>query len=485
MRPTLQTRRQLNLRGRITRPARASPPMLPARPAAAPPPRRDRGAPTSWIVAGRLLRLLSVCATGLLALIGLLSVTRGTPIERLGAPASRGTFPAVGTPAFAQAVGLLSGAPLTPGHRVALLTDGDGTYPRLWADLRAARRSVTVQLYYGQPGAVADTMARILRDKAREGVPVLVVLDDFGFHPLARTWDDSLRAAGVRVTRLRDMRWYRLDRVAGRSHVRAVVVDGVVGYTGGFGLADYWLGDGRTPGQWRETNVRFEGPAVAQLQAAFTIAWAEAEGELLAGEPYFVPTARPDPNVSAGGAGVRAAVAFTTPTPGSTPAERLVALSIAGARRTLYVTNPYFLPDDDFRRFLVDAVARGVDVRVLTAGARTDIRSVRWASHWRYERLLRAGVRIYEYQPTMLHAKTLVADGTWAIVGSMNFDNRSLALNEESSLVILDRGVGGALDAMFRDDLRHAREIRLTEFLRRPFWHRVVEAGAALMSRIL
>jgi cardiolipin synthase len=328
-------------------------------------------------------------------------------------------------------------------------------------------------------------MARLLAAKAREGVPVLLVLDDFGFHPIARSWDDSLRAAGVRVARLRDMRWYKLDRVGGRSHVRAVVVDGVVGYTGGFGLADYWLGDGRTPGQWRETNVRFEGPAVAQLQAAFMSAWAEAEGQLLAGEPYFVPAARRDTAAPGRGAGVRAALAFTTPTPGSTPAERLLALSIAGARRTLYVTNPYFLPDDDFRRFLVDAAGRGVDVRVLTASTQTDIRSVYWASHWRYERLLRAGVRIYEYRPTMMHAKTLVADGEWGIVGSMNFDNRSLALNEESSLVVLDRGVGGALDAMFRDDLRFAREVRLAEFHRRPFWQRAVEAGAALLSRVL
>ena len=304
VRTAFPTRRQMNLRGRVTRPARASPPAAPA-PSAGP--ARDPGAPTPWIVAGRLLRFGLVLATGILALIGLLSVTRGTPIERLGAPAGAGTFPAVGTPAFAQAVGLLTGARLTPGNHVELLRDGDGTYPRLWADLRAARRSVTVQLYYGQPGAVADTMARILAAKAREGVPVLLVLDDFGFHPLARSWDDSLRAAGVRVARLREMRWYRLDRVGGRSHVRAVVVDGVVGYTGGFGLADYWLGDGRTPGQWRETNVRFEGPAVAQLQAAFMTAWAEAEGQLLAGEPWFAAPTRRDTAAAAGGAGVRAA----------------------------------------------------------------------------------------------------------------------------------------------------------------------------------
>ena len=440
----------------------------------------DPGRATPALVARRLARLAATLVTILFAVIGILGVTRGTPIERVGVLGTRGAFPAVGTPAFAQAVGLYTGAALTTGNRVELLADGDGTYPRLWADLRAARRSITVQLYFGKASTVADTMATVLSAKAREGVPVLVVLDDFGHGPLARSWDDSLRAAGARVERLREMRWYALDRLGGRSHVRAIVVDGVVGYTGGFGLADYWLGDGHSPGHWRETNARFTGPAVAQLQAAFMTAWAEATGELLAGDAFFPP---PPPEPAADG--VRAALVLTTPTPGSTAAERLLALSIAGARRTLYVSNAYFLPDDDFRRFLAEAARRGVDVRVLTAGPATDIKSVYWASHWRYERLLRAGVRIYEYRPSMMHAKTLVADGEWGLVGSMNFDNRSLALNTESNLAVLDRRVGAALDAMFLDDLRWAREIRLDAFARRPLWHRAVEGGAALLSRVL
>jgi cardiolipin synthase A/B len=448
------------------------------------PRRTGRGRPPPAEVARRLARVVATFAVVVFALIGLLSVTRGTPIERVGVLGARGEFPAIGTPEFAQAVGLYAGAPLTPGNRVEVLTDGDGTYPRLWADLRAAYRSVTVQLYYGQPGTVADTMADVLSAKARQGVPVLVVLDDFGHSPLPRDWDDSLRAAGARVVRLREMRWYTLDRLGSRSHVRAVVVDGVVGYTGGFGLADYWLGDGRSAGRWRETNARFTGPAVAQLQAAFMTAWAEATGELLAGDTFFPPATRDSTGAATGGS-TRAALVFTAPTPGSTPAERLLALSIAGARRTLYISNSYFLPDDDFRRFLVDAARRGVDVRVLTAGPATDIRSVYWASHWRYEPLLRAGVRIYEYRPSMMHAKTLVADGEWALVGSMNFDNRSLALNAESNLVALDRRVGAALDSLFVEDLRHAREVRLAEFTRRPLWQRAVEAGAALMSRVL
>ena len=450
--------------------------------------------PRNAVSPKRLAKRLGVAALGLatllLALVGALTVTRGTPVERLRAPAG-GVVPAVGDPAFARTVALYTGAPLAPGHAVEVLTDGDGTYPRLWADLRSAGRLIAVQLYFAQPGAVADTMARVLAERARAGVRVLVVLDAFGSQNLPPSWFDTLRTAGAEVVKLRRMRWYKLDRATRRSHVRAIIVDGAVGYAGGFGLADYWRGDGRTPGEWRETNVRFRGPAVAQLQAAFAAAWAEVTGELLVGDGVYPHAASGAAGVAADGTArseagsVRAALLHTAPPAGSTPAERFLALSIAGARRTLYVTNAYFLPDDDFRRFLCDAAARGVDVRVLTAGARTDIETVYYASRARYAELLGCGVRLYEYRPAMMHAKTLVADGLWSAVGSMNFDNRSLALNDEATLVALDPRVGSTLDSLFRADLRYADEITAPAFARRPWWERPLERGATLLSRVL
>ena len=431
-----------------------------------------------WRLAAGAAALVGVA----LMLIGALSVTRGTPVERvraLSADGRRAAAPAVASPLFARTMTLYTGAALAGGNAVEVLANGDGTYPPLWRDLRAARRSIAVQLYYARPGAVADTMAAVLAERARAGVRVLLVLDAFGSEPLSEGWRDSLRAAGVAVSELRRLRWYKLNRATSRSHVRAITIDGVIGYAGGFGLADYWLGDGHTDGEWRETNVRVRGPAVAELQAAFATAWAEATGELLTGE-FFFPPATLD---SAGPA--RAALLFTAPPKGSTPAERFLALSIAAARRTLYVTNAYFLPDDDFRRFLCAARARGVDVRVLTAGTRTDITSVYYASRYRYPTLLGCGVRLYEYQPAMVHAKTLVVDGLWSAVGSMNFDNRSLALNNEANLVALDATVGATLDSLFLDDLRYAREVTAPAFADRPWWHRPVEAGAALLSRVL
>ena len=216
-----------------------------------------------------------------------------------------------------------------------------------------------------------------------------------------------------------------------------------------------------------------------QLQAAFAAAWAEATGELITGALFF-PRSGFQPVGS-----THAALLFTAPTTGSTPAERFLALTISGARTSLYITNSYFVPDDDFRRLLEEAVKRGVDVRVLTVSTKTDVKTTWYAGRFRYEELLRKGVRIFEYQPTMLHSKTIVADGVWSSVGSMNFDNRSMAFNNESNLVVLDSRFGAQMDSVFLDDLRYSKEIKLDEFSRRSVWSKMLEAGASLLSRLL
>jgi cardiolipin synthase len=240
------------------------------------------------------------------------------------------------------------------------------------------------------------------------------------------------------------------------------------------------LGSGLHEDQWRESNVRFEGPSVLALQAAFAAAWVESSGELLVEDRFFPRGAfRVRPGTATAG------LLFTSTTTGSTAAERFLALSIAGSSRTLYIANSYFVPDDDFRDLLVAAAKRGVDVRVLTASEKTDVRVTWYAGRSRYEALLSGGVRVYEYQPSMMHAKTMVADGIWGTIGSMNFDNRSLAFNNETNLVVWDRDFGAVLDSTYHNDLRHAREIKLSEFTERPWTARLVELGASVFSRIL
>ncbi|MEO7083588.1 MAG: phospholipase D-like domain-containing protein [Gemmatimonadaceae bacterium] len=413
-----------------------------------------------------------------LALVGALTVTRGTPVSQVVTLSDSGP-PAIQDSLFERTFELFTGTHIFSGNTVEQALNGIGTYPKLWKDLRSAQRSITVQMYYSMPGAVADTMATILEERARAKVRVLLIIDAFGSQHMSRAWVKSMRDAGVEVARFRELRWLTIHDAGDRSHVRVVVVDGRIGYTGGFGLADYWLGDGHHNNQWRESNVRFEGPAVMELQAAFAAAWAESTGELLTG-PLFFPRSGFQPAGT-----THAGLLFTAPTTGSTPAERFLALTISGARKTLYIANSYFVPDDDFRDLLERAVNRGVDVRVLTVSNKTDVKTTWYAGRYRYEELLRDGVKIYEYQPTMLHSKTIVADGMWSSVGSMNFDNRSMAFNNESNLVVLDSAFGASMDSVFLDDLRYSTQISLPEFKKRSVLSKFLEMCAAAFERVL
>lgn len=414
-----------------------------------------------------------------LMLIGILSVTRGATVRTVIAAGDKGGPPEVSDPLFLRTIELFTGTHIEDGNRVEIMLNGEGTYPRLWKDIASAKHTITVQMYYSQPGAVADTMAKYLEERARAGVRVLVLMDAFGSQPLPKEWVDGLTKSGVEFAWLRPLKWYTLQKAAQRSHVRVVVVDGRVGYTGGFGLADYWLGDGRHDGQWRESNVRFMGPTVAALQAAFASGWAETRGELLTGDVFFPPAAFEDKGT------VKAGLMHSLPTIGSTPAERLYALTIAGARKTLYVSNSYFVPNVDFCQLLINAAKRGVDVRILTVGPATDVKSTWYAGRALYENLLEGGVKIYEYKPTMMHAKTIVVDGVWSSMGSMNFDNRSIAFNNESQILALDSTIGKQMDDIFMEDLKYSDEVKLETFRKRPWTGKVLEWGAQQMRRVL
>jgi cardiolipin synthase len=417
---------------------------------------------------------------GAVALIGILDIVRVTPVKTVRALGDADP-PAVSDPRFLETVELLSRTNFQPGHQVEVMMSGDETYPCLWDDLRSAKQSITIQQYFCKPGRMADTLKEILIERANAGVTVYFLYDSFG-STLPGAYFSEMHRAGVRTAALRPVKASRLNTVHHRSHVRVVVVDGRVGYTGGFGIDDKWFGNGRQTNQWRDTNARFTGPAVHQLQAIFVACWAEATSELLTG-PLVFPDAGSALDV--GDDGVLAAVLHATPSVGSTEAERFFALSVAGARKTLYITNSYFVPARNLRRLIADAARRGVDTRVLTAGEDTDVKATLYAGRARYHQLLAAGVRIYEYRPTMMHAKTLVVDGAWVAVGSMNADNRSLTFNEEVNLLALDSRLGTLLDRMFFDDLQHADEVTLETFKKRPWRRRILERAAYAGWRVL
>jgi cardiolipin synthase A/B len=411
----------------------------------------------------------------ILAWIGFLHLTRGTAVRHVRGITSDVPI-GVGEPEFPVAVTMLTGASLAPGHRIEVMLDGDGTYDRLWQDLRSARQAITLQLYYGSPGRMARTLGEILRERAAAVVRVFLLYDAFGTADIPAGEVEALRAAGVQVEPFRPLGLSTLHLAQHRSHVRGIIVDGRIGWTGGFGIDDKWFGDGLTNGAWRETNVRFEGPAVRQLQAAFAAAWAEATGVLYVGRATLAP---------ADGGAATAGLLYAAPTHGSTSAERFMALSIGSARKTLYITNAYFAPDSNFVELLTAAARRGVDVRILTAGPRTDVNIVRLAGRANYAALLAAGVRIYEWLPTTLHAKTFVVDGAWSTIGSINFDNRSMALNDEGTLMVLDREVGGQMDRIFLADLQHAEDITAAAFAQRSWLNRLAEWSANWLRRVL
>ena len=413
------------------------------------------------------------------ALIGFISVTRGTPVKHVQSPGDPSGPPAPSDSMFLSTLDLLTGMHLTQGNAIEVMINGDQTYPKVWNDLRSAKRSLTLQMYYAQPGQVADTMKKIVIERARAGVKVLFLNDAFGAQNLPEQYWDDMKAAGVRVATFRPVKWYDLHKAAFRSHIRVIVVDGSVAYTGGFGLDDKWLGDGRHKDQWRDSNVRFRGPSVMALQATFAAGWAEATGELLTGDLFFPPKELKHDGTQL------ATVLHTAPTVGSTAAERYLALSIASARKSLYVSNSYFVPDDDFRRLLIAAAKRGVDVRILTTSAETDVKTTWRAGRAHYEQLLGGGVRVYEYQPVMMHAKSIVVDGVWGGVGTMNFDNRSMVFNDESMLVALDATFGRQLDEIFMEDLKFSKEMKLEEFRKRPWSEKAMEQAAVLLSRLL
>jgi cardiolipin synthase len=355
-------------------------------------------------------------------------------------------------PAFTATMEAHTGSPIVGGNRIDVLLNGDQIFPAKLAAIRGARESITYAEYFYADGPPAHDIAVALAERCRAGIDTHVLLDGFGTLSMPREYVRLLEDAGCHVATFRPLgRWTSVGRHNKRNHRRVLVVDGRTALTGGSGVSDKWTGNGRVDGHWRDTDLRIDGPAAHNIQSAFLENWREATGELLGGERYFSERRR-----AAGDA--RAQVIKSTPAGGSNAMYTMYLLAIAAARRSVYLTNPYFLPDDRMEDALLSAAARGVRVVALTPG-KIDHNVVRSASRRGFGRLLQGGIEIYEYQAALLHAKTMVVDGVWATVGSTNFDNRSFALNDELNVVLYDRAVVERLAAAFEADLAHARRV--------------------------
>jgi cardiolipin synthase A/B len=371
-------------------------------------------------------------------------------------------------PAFAATLGGYSGTPVVAGNRVDILLNGEEIFPTKLAEIRSARRSINYAQYVFEDGKPAEKIAAALAERCRAGVQVNVLLDAVGTLAMPAELRTEMTAAGCRVETFRPLSPFTIDRFNNRNHRRILVVDGVVGVTGGSGISAKWTGDGRQPGHWRDTDVRIEGPVVEQLQGAFAENWLEATGVAIGGPAYF-PRRRLDSKGD-----VDAQVVRSSPAGGSTAMYTVFLLALSSARQSIHITNPYFVPDEKMISTLVDAARRGVKVVLLIPGA-IDHNLVRQASRSEFGRLLEGGVLIYEYKPALLHAKTMVIDGIWATVGSTNLDHRSFALNEELNVVVYDSGVARRLEDVFEQDLANSRQVTYRDWSRRSLASRFLE----------
>ncbi len=382
------------------------------------------------------------------------------------------------SPDFLRTLEALTDAHATTRNHIEVFTNGEHYYPAELEAIRAARASINIEAYIFQKGRVAAEFVAALTERARAGVRVNLVLDAIGSFASWDSYFAELRAAGGRVVWYHPFRWYTLPRINNRTHRELFIIDGRIGFCGGAGVADHWRYPVKDHPRWRDMMCRVTGEAVANLQATFAENWLEASGEILVGREYFPAPELPDANVSA-------LVVNSSPSLGrSTRARILFQLLLASARESILITTPYFLPDKSARAELVRAVKeRGVAVKIIVPGQKSDHALTRNSSRRLYGDLLRAGAQIYEYQPTMMHAKTLVIDSRWSIVGTTNFDNRSFGLNDEVNLAVFDEQLAARITEDFQHDLAAARAVSLQEWQRRSIFERAHELFGWLLER--
>ena len=384
----------------------------------------------------------------------------------------------VGDASFLRAAEALTAAPIAPGNRLELLVNGDAIFPRYLETIAGAQRTLNITTYAYWKGQIAIDVAEALAERAAAGVEVNVLIDALGGAKMDRDLLGTMEDAGVTVHRFRPLKPYAVRRLENRTHRKLLIADGRVGMTGGVGIAEEWTGDAQDPDHWRDTHVRVEGPVVRGLQGAFAENWIEATGRVLGGQDYL-------PDIEPFEDGVPMQVTRSSAGVGDTNAEALTYLAIAAADRSLDLTSAYFVPRPAFLHALVDAAERGVALRILVPGSHIDKGIVRTAGRSVYDQLLDAGAELYEYGPTMLHAKTLTVDGEWACVGSVNFDNRSFQLHDEASLSVQDRRFAADLTDQFERDLADSERIDPEAWSERGVRRRAGEAVSRLARREL
>jgi cardiolipin synthase A/B len=378
---------------------------------------------------------------------------------------------------FERELGVLLGPPFLAGNRHKVLLNGDQIFPPMLAAIRSAANSITFETYIYWSGDVGDAFAQALSERARAGVKVHVLLDWVGSAKMDDRLIEAMSAAGVQVRKFHPPHWSHLGRMNNRTHRKILVVDGRIGFTGGVGIATPWTGSAQDPAHWRDTHFEVEGPVVAQMQAVFVDNWIKVTGNLLHGPAYF-------PLLAAVGE-ERSQMFSSSPSGGSESMQLMYLLAITAASRSIDLSAAYFVPDELTTQALLEAMARGVRLRIVVPGEHIDSETVRKASRALWGPILAAGALIAEYTPTMYHCKVMIVDELLVSVGSTNFDNRSFRLNDEATLNVLDRTFARQQTEIFAADLARARPVSHAEWLARPWQEKLSEHLASLIGNQL
>jgi Phosphatidylserine/phosphatidylglycerophosphate/cardiolipin synthases and related enzymes len=374
---------------------------------------------------------------------------------------------AIDDPQFIHEMDAMLGPALLAGNAITALQNGDEIFPAMLQAIRGAQRSITFETYIYWSGEIGQQFADALKERCQAGVAVHVMLDWAGSGKMDGRLLAELVDAGVELERYHPLRWYSIARMNNRTHRKLLVVDGRIGFTGGVGIADQWLGRAQNPEHWRDIHFQVEGPVVAQLQAGFMDNWIKTTGRVLHNDLYYPALEK------AGDTSMH--LFISSPAGGSASMRLMYLLAVAATTRSIDLQAAYFIPDHLVVDALIAARGRGVHIRLLVPGRYIDSGLVRMASRRRWGRLLAAGVEIHEYQPTMMHNKLLILDGELVSVGSTNFDMRSFDLNDEASLNIYAREFGRQMTTMMEADLKHARPYTLAMWQQRPWRQKLGE----------
>ena len=412
----------------------------------------------------RIIALIAILAFASLILAGLFAP---------GLKYSLATTPkySVDAPQFFDELEPLVNSKLTRNNSLEVLENGENFYAAELDAMQHAQHSINLEAYIFHKGEITNAVIDALTERARAGVHVNVVIDSLGSLSTLKASFKKLKQAGGRVEwyhRLRLRNWFRGNN---RTHREITVVDGSTAFVGGAGYADWWRYNSDDVPRWRDTMVRVRGDAVRGIQGTFLENWLETSGQVLDGPDYFPPL----PSEKDAGHATALVVTSTPSSGGSTRARVLYQIMFAAARKSILINTPYFLPDSSMRTALADAKKRGVDVKIVVPGKHADHTLTRSSGRSAYGDLLKAGVEIYEYEPTMIHAKIAIIDGSWSIVGSTNLDYRSFGINDEVNLAVFNPEVAATLTHAFEDDVAHSRHVTLEEWKKRGLIERGLE----------